>query len=209
MKKTLGMIVAAAMIASGCSAAGGEQNSPEPKKTNESVAEGGQSQAGEGIEVDKKLLNVSITLPASMFEDQDLEQITEDAKKQGVKEVVKNDDGSVTYTMSKSDHSKMLKEMGDEIAKFADELVNEATFASIKNIKYNDSFSEFSLIVNKEAYENSMDGLVMMGMGMQGMMYQMFSGVDADKQKVTINVEDESTGEIFHTLVYPDGMNTE
>lgn len=209
MKKTLGMIMAAAIIASGCSAADDQQKAADATEAVVSVAEGNQTEAGEGIEVDKNVLNVKITLPASMFEDQEVDQEIAEAIKEGVKEVVKNDDGSVTYTMSKSYHSKKLKEMGDEIAKSADEIITEGTFASIKDITYNNSYSEFSLIVDKEAYQNSMDGFVTMALGMQGMLYQLFEGIDADNNKVTINVQDESTGEVFHTVVYPDTLESE
>lgn len=215
MKKTLGMIVAAAVIATGCSAVGDPQNSANETEVVGSVAEGeqegkgGSEEKGGGVEVDKKLLNVSITLPASMFEGQDMDQVIADAKEEGVTDVVKNDDGSVTYTMSKSDHSKLLKEMSDGIASYAEELAEEDTFASIKKIEYNKSFSEFSMIVDKEKYENSMDGLVSMGLGMQGVLYQTYEGVDSGKQKVTVNIQDESTGEVFHTIVYPDALMSE
>lgn len=61
------------------------------------------------IEVDKGILNVEITLPASMFEGQDIDETIEEAKKDGIKEAVKHDDGSVTYKMSRSKHNEMMK----------------------------------------------------------------------------------------------------
>jgi hypothetical protein len=36
---------------------------------------------------------------------------------------------------------------------------------------------------------------------------QTFDGVPSDSVKVTINVKDEASGEIFHTATYPDQRN--
>jgi len=63
--------------------------------------------------------------------------------------------------------------------------------------------------VDRAAYENSFDGFAALGLGLQGMFYQAFDGVPSDKLKVTINIQDESTGEIFNTVVYPDQMKSE
>ena len=67
------------------------------------------------IEVDKDLLSVEVTLPASMFEGQEIEVVIEEAKADGIKEVIKNSDGSLTYKMSKSKHAEMMKEMKNQL----------------------------------------------------------------------------------------------
>ncbi|MFF2480581.1 hypothetical protein [Paenibacillus sp. NPDC058071] len=196
MKKLAVLLLAASIVLSGCSGAKKENT---PASTNE-VSNNKQDK---GIEVDKKLLNVDVTLPAAMFEGQDMEQIIEDAKADGVKEVVKNDDGSLTYTMSKSTHEAMLKEMAAGIKESIEEILTDGTFASIKDIQYKDDFSEYTISVDKAAYQQSMDGFVIIGLSIQAITYKTFEGISADKQKVTMNVKDESTGEVFHTQVFP------
>lgn len=161
-----------------------------------------------GIEVDKGRLNVEITLPASFFRG-DAEQAIEDAIAKGVSEAVVNEDGSVTYKMSKATHEKMLKEMKDQAVQTIGEFINDEDFASIKDIKYNDKLTEFTMIVDRAAYENSFDGFVALGLGLQGMLYQSFDGVPSGKQKVTINVKDQNTGEVFDTVIYPDRLKSE
>lgn len=54
--------------------------------------------------MDKGLLNVEVTIPATLYKGQDIDSIISEAKNSGIKEVIKNDDGSLTYKMSKSEH---------------------------------------------------------------------------------------------------------
>jgi PBP1b-binding outer membrane lipoprotein LpoB len=164
------------------------------------------SQKEESVEVDKKLFNVEVTLPASMFENESLETVKADAKENGIKEVTENEDGSITYKMSNSTHKKMLKEISASIEETIEETKTSEDFVSIKDITHNDSFSEFTLVVDKEKYENSMDAFATMSLGMSGMLYQMYDGVSEDEYSVTINVEDETTGETFGEVVYPDDL---
>lgn len=164
------------------------------------------SNEGEQINVDKGILNVEITLPASMFEDQDMDTIIAEAKEDGVEKVTKNDDGSVTYSMSKSAYNQIMQEMKEEFASFVDDMKNGEDFVSIKDIEYNDDLSDITLIVEQEKYENSFDAFASLGIGIQGMYYQIFEGTDPENTKVTISVKDMDTGEVFDTIVFPDSL---
>lgn len=161
----------------------------------------------ESIEVDKGLLNVEINLPASMFEGQDIETVISDAKADGVDEVTKNADGSLTYKMSKAKHKEMMNEMKDSILVTVEETKTSEDFVSIKDITYNKDFSEFVLLVDKSKFENSFDGIAGFGLGISGMYYQLFNGVSLDKSKVTVIIKDEATGDTLDTVVYPDALN--
>jgi len=158
--------------------------------------------------VDKGLLNVEVTLPASMFEGEDIDTIVAEVEKEGI-EVKKNDDGSLTYKMSKSKHKEMLEELESGIIESVEDMKNNEDFVSIQDITYNDSFSEFTIIADKETYENSMDSFVVFGLGLSGMYYQLFNGTDAEDYKVKIQVKDEATDEILDEVVYPDAWEEE
>jgi hypothetical protein len=160
----------------------------------------------QGVKVDEGLMNVEVTLPASMFEGEDIDAVIADAKKEGVKEVTKNDDGSLTYKMSKAKHKEMMKEMKTNLLETIEETKNGEEYVSIKDITYNDSFSKFTLVVDKEAYENSMDGFAVLTLGMTGMMYQLFDGVDSDEYSVVVSLKDEATEKVFNEVVYPDSL---
>lgn len=168
-----------------------------------------KNEDNDAIGVEKNITNVEITIPASLVDEQTLSELNEEAKEKGIKEVIKNDDGSITYKMSKSAHKKLMKEMKEDIIESIDELVTDDDFVSIKDVKYNKSFEKFTVVVDKEKYENSFDGFATLAIGMSGMYYQLFNGVDSEKIKVTISLEDEATNKVFNTIIYPDAFEQE
>ncbi|MGE8001078.1 hypothetical protein ACQKOF_20925 [Lysinibacillus sp. NPDC093190] len=178
----------------------GKKNDSADKKAEETSQD-------ESIKVDKGLLNVEVTIPASLFEGQDIDAAITEAKNEGVKEVIKNNDGSVTYKMSKSVHKKMMKELEESVLETVEEIKTSDDFTSIKDVTYNKSFTEFTLTVNKEEFENSFDAMSSMGLAIVGMYYQLFGGTDPEKFKVTVIFKDESNGDEINKVVYPDDLN--
>lgn len=110
--------------------------------------------------------------------------------------------------MSKDKHKEMMSEMEVGIKEYMDELVTE-DYPSIREVTANKEYSTITLTVDKAIYEDSFDGFATMGLGMMGMYYQVFNGVDAENTKVEINVQDEATSEVFETMVFPDDMEEE
>jgi major membrane immunogen (membrane-anchored lipoprotein) len=198
MKKLIVFMSVMIVLLSACSDSektAGEKEEVTEKKTEES----------EAVEVDKGLLNVEVTLPASMFEGEDADSSIAEAEKEGIK-VTRNDDGSVTYKMSKAKHKEMMKEMQTELEKTIADTKNGEDYPSVKEVTNNKDFSEFTLEVDREAYENSFDGFAVFGLGLSGMFYQLFNGVDPEDYEVKILVKDSATGEVFNEVIYPDAM---
>lgn len=166
------------------------------------------SDESKGAGTEKGLLNVEITIPAELYEGQDIDQIVADIESEGRK-ATKNEDNSITIVLSKAEHKEMMKEMRTELSASLDEMKTSGEFASIIDIEYNDSFSDVTLVVDREAFESSFDTFATMAIGLSGIMFQAYDGVDADKYNVTINIQDEATGEIFSTVTYPDLMTEE
>ncbi|WP_226617803.1 hypothetical protein [Cytobacillus firmus] len=198
MKKLIVFMSVMIVMLSACSDGekmAGKKEAGTEKKTEES----------EAVEVDNGLLNVEVTLPASMFEGEDADSSIAEAEKEGIK-VTKNDDGSVTYKMSKAKHKEMMKEMQTELEKTIADTKNGEDYPSVKEVTNNKDFSEFTLEVDREAYENSFDGFAVFGLGLSGMFYQLFNGVDPEDYEVKILVKDTATGEVFNEVIYPDAM---
>ena len=165
--------------------------------------------ADEEISVDKGLFDVSITMPASMVEldDQDIDSMIDEAQEMGVKEVVRNEDGSLTYKMSKSTHRKMMQEIKEDMIENIEDMIESGDFVSIKDVTYNHDFTEMTLIVDQNAFENSFDGFAVFGIGMIVMYYQLFDGVQPDNIQATIYLKNMDTGEVFNKIVYPDAFD--
>lgn len=167
------------------------------------------SDLGEAIQVDKGFFDVTITLPASMFEPGEIEEAIASAKESGVQEVVVNDDGSLTYKMTKSTHSKLMEDIRENFIESLEDMKTSGDYTSIKDIKYNRDFSQITLVVDKDAFENSFDSFAIFGTGILAMYYQLFDGVGSDNIRVTINVEDVDTGEIINSIIYPDAFDSD
>jgi len=92
-------ILSTFLIATGCQTTTTENKaaSVTPAQTETDFKETKQK-----VSVDKGLLDVEVTLPASFFDGQDIDKVIEKAKSDGVKEAKKNADGSVTYQISKA-----------------------------------------------------------------------------------------------------------
>lgn len=179
----------------------------ETKAASETEKEESESkEEGQAVDVEKGLLNVEVTLPASFFEGEDIDAAIASAKEEGVGEVIKNDDGSLTYKMSKDTHKEMMAEMKTGVEEYLVEMKTSEDFTSIKDVTGNKDYTEFKMIVDKAAYENSFDGFSSLGLGMMGMYYQVFDGTDAESAKVEVTVEDEATGEVIGTSVFPDDL---
>ena len=201
-KNLLAFLLLSLLILAACSS----KNDANEKEDNNNQDEKKTEETSGSVAVDKGLLNVEVTIPASFLEGEDIDTVVAQAKEEGIKDVTKNDDGSVTYKMSKTKHKEMMQEMKASVTEYVDELISGEDFASIKNVEYNKDFSKFTLEVDKEAFENSFDGFAAMGLAMSGMFYQLYDGVDAEKLNVTIDTVDQSTGEVFGTVDYPEAF---
>ena len=159
---------------------------------------------GEKVAVDKGLFSVEVTLPASFFEGEDMEQVVANAEEEGMGEATVNDDGSVTYKMSKSQHKDMMEGMATGIEEAKADMVESGDYPSIQAVESSKNYDQFTLKVDREGYENSFDGFATMTLGFGGSYYQAFDGKSPEDLHLEIVVEDAATGEVIDTIVYPD-----
>ena len=198
MKKivSIALVLCLALV---CVACGGAPSSSPASASGDSKS---SSNSSENIEVDKGLLDVTITLPASFFESFSTEETPYNAETFAasdtdarIKSIKANEDGSASFTISKADHKVMMKEMFDTIVNSADSL--KANFPSIRGVEANDNCTEITLIVDKASYEDSFDSFAILSLQLQGAMYQAFNGTA--ENDVLVNIKDEASGEIFDT----------
>lgn len=210
MKKFLACLLACLMAASmascGGSGKGADSSSSEAWSTvsqaefkeEESKAE--ESSAPASSQADEE--DVTITLPATFFEnvpDFDPEAY---AQEQGFVKAEVNDDGSVTVTMTKDHQNELLSEMKTELQKTVDDIIGGDSTPYISKITYNDDFTQVVMEVDREAYEAAFD-MSPLALGFAAMMYQRFSGQELHCEVV---VKDAATGEAIKSVVYPDVM---
>ncbi|KYG25566.1 hypothetical protein [Alkalihalobacillus trypoxylicola] len=199
------------LILTACGGNDEVSNSDESAEAEESEnpAEENEEEEQQEANVDKGLFNVEITLPAMFFEDMTEDEIKASAEEEGINDVTVNENGTVIYKVSKAQHKELLDEMEANIQTALEEIINDEEITSIKNITNNKSYSEFTVTVDREQFENSFDGFMLFSLGILGMYYQVFDGQDGEKAKVTVNLEDEASGETFSEMVFPDDLELE
>lgn len=171
-----------------------------PDTTNTPPAE--ETKENTGISVDKGLLDVELTLPAVFVGEDASGELTEENKKNGFKTAKLNEDGSVTYTISKNDYEKLLSETRKVINETLEKMPEE--FQSIKKVEVNNDYSVVTFTVNQEAYESSFDAFAALGAYLQIGFYQALNGVE--EAKLIVEVKDENSLETFATYNYPEDL---
>lgn len=204
MRKVL-VILLSLIVLVACGTNNESTKKEEEKATNGEKTE--TSEDGASLDVDKNLLSVEITVPANMVED------IADTVAQGEEEgfqVTENEDGSLTYKMSKARHKELMGELKANFQETLDEIASSEDFASIEEIKANDDFTEFTMVVDKEKYENSMDVFATIPLGMAGAIYMLFDGQEPDSNfNIQIHMESLENGEVFDTVKFPEDFENE
>ena len=166
-----------------------------------------KSEAGNNdgpVQIDEGLLTMEITINASFFEDQTEEEIKAAAKEEGFLDCTVNENGSVTYKMTRNQHKAKLKEFKETLEKnIAGILEGDDKVASFISIDYNDDFSKIDIFVDPEAY-SSWDNLYVLSFFISGAYYQSFAGVDGDKIDIVVNFIDNNTKEVLDSASYKE-----
>lgn len=181
--------------------------SSQPLDSAEATNGASASQGGnDSIEVDEGLLSVDVRLPRDLFlagleegeEFPTQEELQKAVDDEGLDaEVAINDDGSVTYTMSRAEYENYKRELKVSIDEQIQKAINEE--ANIyRTISYEDDLTAFDVVVNRKALESSFSFLGL-SLLVQGSFYQAFTGVEEADIFVVINYIDEKSGEVFDT----------
>ena len=126
------------------------------------------------VQTKNGLLFVTITMPAEL-EGEDVTQESLDEKAgDNFLSAVLNEDGSVTYKMTKKQYKEMLKELVEGLDESLQGLIDESS-CSFTDIKRNDDFTEFEVTISGEEL-NLVDAFSMMTFYMTGGVYGVFTG---------------------------------
>lgn len=148
------------------------------------------------IPVEKDLEVVSITLPASFYQD-----IMSDSSVLNTYVHMENVDveesGEVSLQITREQYDAMLAQTREDFTVELDTIVRCEDFPSIQKIEPSQDFNEFKVTVDKERYENSFDRFALIGIEVYANFYQILSGVDSQNTVCNILLVDAVSGEIF------------
>lgn len=149
------------------------------------------------IVVDKGLFDVSITIPAEFISDPD-KMISEANATEGIESCTLNEDGSVTYIMTKEAHEKMIEEFKSGFDESFNSQLNSGIYTSITKVEHNEDFTDFTIYVSDyELYKGSMDGMIQISILLYVGYYDALRGETTDESQLKFTVVDDSTGEKY------------
>lgn len=180
-----------------------EATAPETNEPEVSVPETAEPETNEPepiapiVDVDKNLFNVELTIPADYIEeDVTQESLDADAAEGNFKSATLNSDGSVTYVMSKDQHSKMMDEIKANIDASLAEYIGSEETPTITAIEPNDDYTDFKVTLSTDTVGlgESFTALAFM---IFGAMYNVFNGTEA--ANISVSFINQATGEVIQT----------
>lgn len=226
MKKQLSLTLAAIMLAglTACGtstpAASSEATAPasseseataeEPSADSEldaTVDEAEQALSDIGsIDVDKGLFDVTITFPADFATDITQEEIDQQVADGKVHSGQINEDGSVTYVMSKDQHKAIVDAISESIQSTLDGMVGTEDYPNFTAIDHNEDYTSFTVKTTTKPGETAIsDSMSVLIFATCGQTYGIVSGdipenihvdfVNADSGELVTSWDSENMAE--------------
>lgn len=156
-----------------------------------------------GIEVDKNLLSVEITLPPDMAGDlSDFDKETYLKENEGFIDAEVTPDGSLKIKMTKKRHQEMVEEMKTNLEASFVELIEGSDTPYIKELTSKNDYKEITISVERASYENTMDFTTLI-VGFSVAMYHVIKG---DEFACNIRIIDFTTKELISDINYPEDI---
>lgn len=142
--------------------------------------------------------DVTVTLPADLLAldgtevtQEDLDQTIEE---EGWKSATLNEDGSITYVMTKEKHEEMLQEVRGLIDEAIAEMTDSGDYSNIVSVEPNDDYSQFTVTLNTDEV-GLMESIAVLGLYIYGAMYQTVNGAETDN--INVQFVNADTGEVI------------
>lgn len=211
MKKLLAITFAAMVIFTGCSSPKDSnetkvkeatpateviQSDIETKTTEETSSDTSSTKQEDSATTDSESEQIIITLPAVYLTGLSQEEIEQTFNTTGLLTTILNEDGSVTFTMSKSLHPIFVELIGQTIKYELDAFVDSEEFPNFKSISYNKDFTEFNITTTSSglSQDETMSSIMFY---LCGNMYNICN--QTEQNTIVVNYINSETGDIIFT----------
>lgn len=197
---------------SACSSRDNEAGDSQIEENSGSSQTEGVTDLG-NVDSQKNLFSVEVTIPAQFYENSDSRPLSQDDVDKTVSELSfksgkLNDDGSVTYKMSKAQHEEFLKSYKDSVDSTISDMLNDENNESLTDITYNDNLTQFTISVDGEKF-SMLDMFNALAFYIEGTYYQLFNFIPIDDVDVQVNFINKDTGEVIETARMSEMNSTE
>lgn len=155
---------------------------------------------------EKGLFNVELNIPKEFAGEKTQDELDATAQELGYKSITLNEDGSVTYVITKKQHKQMMEELKENLDSTLKEMVGSEDYPNFTDISTNGDYTEFE-VATKSAELSLAESFSVLGFYMYGGMYNIFNGTPVENVEVTfINAD---SGEVIEQLNSKDMGNEE
>ena len=193
MRRKMQICAAACALALCLTACGGGAASSAAVVSDAAAA---TSASEDGLNVEKNIFSVTLTYPASMVD----EGTTQDSLNNeisgidGIKSATLNEDGSVTYIMTKAYHKQIMDDMAQTIDESMAEMVGSEDYPNFTKVEANEDYTVFTVTTKSKALSLD-ESLSLLQFYTEGAFYNVVSGNDADS--IHVDFVNADTGEII------------
>lgn len=154
------------------------------------------SSSEDGLNVEKNLFSVTLTYPASMVDEGTTQDSLNDEISgiDGIKSATLNEDGSVTYIMTKAYHKQIVDDMAQTIDESMAEMVGSEDYPNFTNVEANEDYTVFTVTTKSKALSLD-ESLSLLQFYTEGAFYSVVSGNDADS--IHVDFVNADTGEVI------------
>ncbi len=182
----LAMILAMGLVACG--------TVPSDSSVNNDASTSAATESQQSIEVEKELFDVKVTLPADVVGEITQEEL--DAESDHFHSATLNEDGSVTFVMSKSQHKELLKELAASIQDELDKMPGSEQLPNVTKVEANKGFTVFTVTTSSQEL-SIQESFSVLNFYVYGGMYGLFSQEDVDN--IHVDFVNAATGEIIES----------
>ena len=122
------------------------------------------------------------------------EELDEEVNKGSFHSAILNEDGSVTYEMSKRQHKKIMEGMADSVEKSMAEMVGSEDYPNFTKVEADNNYTHFT-VTTKSTELDLNEQLSIFGFYMWGGMYGIFNG--DSNVVITVDYVNADSGEII------------
>lgn len=204
MKRKFICILLTLCLTLSLTACGGSDSAPETSGTTE-TSETEKSEETEileeieaisEIETEENLFSVEIKVPADFIDASTQEELDSIAKEKGYKSIELHEDGSATYTMTKSQHKEMMSELAETINSSLSEMINSEDYPNITDITANDDFTKFTVTTTSTEL-SLVESFSVLAFYTFGGMYNIFNSTPADN--IQVEFVNADSGEVINS----------
>lgn len=190
-KKLFLLLIASAVFVSGCQTSNDANTEKIDTQTDSELS--GLESLGD-VEIEKNLFSVELTIPEDYVGETTQEELDKMCKENGYKSIILNADGSATYTMTKTQHKKMLEEISDSIDASLSELVASEEYPNFTEISANENYTKFTIKTTSTELDMS-ESFSILIFYTYGGMYNIFKGETVEN--IHIDFVNANSGEII------------